>query len=116
MAVQWNWNDKVGEATLYSERQKKEFTLNLYQGNAYLIFIHEYKEDGNDMYNVYSFFVDKAHAKRMLGLEKGESNAFNEGVILKKIRFNKKKCRNLSDLVSLFTKAFDSLNIELYSE
>lgn len=117
MAVTWNWKDKCGEATFYSERQGKEFTLNLYQGNAYLIFIHEYKEGEEDMYNVYSFFVDKAHAKRMLGLEKGESNAFNDSsVILKNIKFNKKKCRNLSDLVSLFTKAFDSLNIELYSE
>ena len=52
----------------------------------------------------------------MLGLEKGESNAFNDcGVILKDIKFNKKKCRNLSDIAGLFIRAFDNLNIEIYS-
>lgn len=117
MAVTWNWSDKVGEATIYSKIQKKEFTLNLYQGNAYLIFINEYKENGEDMYNVYSFFVDKTHAKRMLGLEKGETNAFDSGsIILRDIKFNKKKCRNLAEILGLFTKAFDNLKIEIYSE
>ena len=117
MAVTWNWSDKVGEATVYSERQQKEFTLNLYQGNAYLIFINEYKENGEDMYTVYSFFVDKAHAKRMLGLEKGSTNAFSDSFVkLKDIKFNKKKCRSLSEIVGLFIKAFDNLKIEVYSE
>lgn len=116
MAVTWNWADKCGKATIYSEIQKKEFTLNLYQGNAYLIFINEYKENGEDMYNVYSFFVDEKHAKRMLGLEKGSTNAFKDcGVVLKSIEFNKDKCRNLSDIVGLFIRAFDNLNIGIYS-
>ena len=68
MSLNWNWSEKCGEAVF--EQRDKEFTVNLYQGNAYLIFIYEYEEDGNNMYNLFTFWADKGHAKRCLGLEK----------------------------------------------
>ena len=117
MAVVWDWKDKCGEATFYSEVQDKEFTVNLYKGNAFLIFINEYEEDGKDMYSVYSFFIDEKHAKRCLGLEKGDSNIFNDKVVrLKGVRLNKSKYSEYKKLTDMLIKAFDEITIEIFSE
>lgn len=117
MSLNWSWNEKCGEAVF--EQRGKEFAINLYQGNAYLIFLYEFKdkETGNDMYNLWTFWADKVHAKRCLGLEKGYENLYNdERDKLKKIRINKAKYSKASELVGLLVKAFDDLVIEIYSE
>ena len=64
MALVWNWKDKCGEMCVVQSHPDEEdqmFTVDLYQGNAYLIMIHEFKEADKDKYSVFSFFVDKAH-------------------------------------------------------
>ena len=115
MSLDWSWSEKCGEAVF--EQRNKEFTVSLYQGNAYLIFIYEYEEDGDKMYNLWTFWADKTHAKRCLGLEKGYENLYCDGVDkLKQIRINKAKFRKASELVGLLVKAFDELEIEIYSE
>ena len=119
MALNWNWNEKCGEAVF--EQRNGEFTVSLYQGNAYLIFLYEYKEDDADMYNLFTFWADKSHAKRCLGLEKDyegvKYNLYNgENNKLKKIRLNKAKCSKTAEIVGLLVKAFDDLTIEIYSE
>ena len=119
MALNWLWKDKCGEATVRFY-DGEEHTVNLYQGNAFLIFVNEYvdKDTKQNMYNVWSFFVDEAHAKRMLGLEKGETNCFanpNKGQIVK-IRLDKSKHSKPQKLLDMFIKAFDELDIELYKE
>lgn len=117
MSLNWSWNEKCGEAVF--EQHDKEFTVNLYQGNAYLIFLYEYKdkETGHDMYNLWTFWADKTHAKRCLGLEKGYENLYSDARDkLKKIRINKAKCSKASEIVGLLVKAFDDLVIEIYSE
>lgn len=117
MALQWQWDSKCGEAIFENKLQNKEFTINLYEGNAFLIFLNEYKEDGEDMYSVYSFFVDEAHAKNCLGLTKGNSNMFNDShIVLKKIRLNKDRYSKVSKLVNMFIKAFDHIEIEIFSD
>lgn len=47
MALQWKWNEKCGEAVLQQtiDGETRDFTLNLYTGNAFLIMIHEFKEE-----------------------------------------------------------------------
>lgn len=117
MALNWLWKDKCGEAT-FRFWDGEERTVNLYEGNAFLIFVNEYKENDQNMYNVFSFFVDEAHAKRMLGLDKSEGthNSFNtEREKLVKIRLNKNKCK-AGKIIALLVKAFDDLTIELYKE
>ena len=55
MALQWDWKEKIGEATLvqmHPDEPDREFTLDLYQGNAYLIMIHEFKDDKGDRKSV----------------------------------------------------------------
>ncbi len=117
MALNWSWSEKCGEAVF--EQNGKEFTTSLYQGNAYLIFIYEFEENGDKMYNLWTFWADKEHAKRCLGLAKGDEyyNLYNDGIdILKKIRINKEKYHKASELVGLLVKAFDDLAIEIYSD
>lgn len=121
MALYWDWKDKVGEA-IFVSNVGKEYTINLYKGNAFLIFINEYKEtdekgEEHNMYNLYSFFCDEAHAKRCLGLVKGTDNIFSGGFYqMKKIRINKEKYSCTNKLVSMLVKAFDNLEIEIYKE
>lgn len=120
MALYWNWNEKCGEAVLRQtiNGKEKEFTLNLYQGNAYLIFISEYKEDDNDVYNVWSFWIDRNHAKNCLGVSgKDCHNIYtSEWQTISKFRLNKDKLNHFADIVSLIAKGFDNVAIEIYSE
>lgn len=122
MSVNWNWNDKCGEVTLkqmHPGEADREFTISLYNGNCMVVMLHEFKdrETGEDMYNFFSFFSDKDHAKNCLGLSKGANNIFDTDYQkFTKIRLNKKKCRYFKDLVALFAQAFDNITIEVYTE
>lgn len=127
MSINWLWENKCGEATIKQLRKNgdesawDEFTVSLYEGNAFLIMLYEYKDDeGQEMYNMFSFFVDKTHAKKCLGLQKNEDgeivNMFDDNwQKLTKLRINKAKCR-YKDIVSMFAQAFDNLTIEIYNE
>ena len=123
MALNWLWSEKCGEIVVEQTREEKtrEYTLSLYEGNAFLIMLYEYNENETDMYDMFSFFVDKVHAKKCLGLQKngdGELvNIFDDGwQKFTKIRLNKAKSRNFKDLIELFSKAFDNITIEIYTE
>lgn len=120
MALNWLWKEKIGEAEIFN--YDKVVTCNLYKGNAFLIFIYEYEQDGKEMYNVSYFFADEAHAKRSLGLDKNYKETYGDNLLnhdkykLQKIRINKKEYKYTNKLVSMLTKAFDEITIELYSE
>ena len=119
MSLNWRWNEKIGEAIIEQHigEEKRLFTKSLYEGNAFLIFLNEWEEDGKNMYSLYSFFADESHAKNCLGITKGYENMFEEGYdTLKKIRINKKKSRNWKKIVTLFAQAFDNIEIELYTK
>lgn len=119
MSLNWRWDDKIGEATVEQtfNGETKTFTKSLYEGNAFLIFITEWKENEEDMYSLYSFFADEAHAKNCLGLTKNHNNIFTEGCDkLTKISINKKKSRNWKKIVTLFAQAFDDIEIKIFSE
>lgn len=119
MSLNWRWDEKCGEAVVEDVVQKKEFTKSLYEGNAFLIFLSEWNEDGIDKYSLYTFFADETHAKTCLGLNKKSdmTNIFLEGPHkLKKLRINKKKSRNWKKIVTLFAQAFDDIDIEIFSE
>ena len=119
--LRWDFNEKCGEAILHDDIQDKDFTLNLYQGNAYLIFLSEWKEDGKDMYSLHSFWADRDHAKILLGLKKNNDgemvNIYDNawGQTITKFRFNK-KMRNFDEIVRMVAKAFDNIDIEIYKE
>lgn len=118
MALNWNWSEKCGEAVI--QQGEKEWTVNLYKGNAFLIFIYQYEKDGQEMYQLYSFWADKQHMKNCLGLNKKEGyggNMFDEDDCkLKTIRINKAKYPYTKDLMQALVQAFDELTIELFTE
>ena len=124
MALKWLWKDKCGEIEVEQTREGEthSYTLSLYEGNAFLIMLYEYKnKKGEDVYDMWSFFVDKTHAKRCLGLQKngdGELlNLFDDTwQKFTKIRLNKAKSKYWKDHVTLFAQAFDNITIEIYTE
>lgn len=115
MALHWKWDEKIGEAVFENFIDKKDYTVSLYEGNAFLIFIREFEENGKNMYCVDSFLVDYQHGRKCLGLERGFNNLFSSQYTnLKKLRINKKKSHNWKKIIRLFTEAFDSIEIELF--
>lgn len=124
MALHWQWSDKCGEITMLQQlpnEESKSYTIDLYEGNAYLIMIHEFTdESGDDRYELFGFFNDKEHMKNCLGLnpKKGYSeNIYNtEFNRFTKLRLDKTKHRRAKEIITAFAAAFDEISIELYSE
>ena len=120
MSLNWNWSDKCGEIEAVQTIEgtpPQKFTLELYQGNAYLIMI--YNDSDKDEYQLYSFFADKQHMKNLLGLNKKDgytTNTFNGVQTFKRIRLNKKINRYTKQIIEAFTDAFDEIAIEVFSD
>ena len=116
MALQWKWNEKCGEAVLQQtiDGETRDFTLNLYTGNAFLIMIHEYEEDGENMYNLHSFWFDKKHMENCLGITEGHDNMYSGYQTLTKFRMDMVKCRYWKEIAVALKKAFPDMVIELY--
>ena len=61
MALRWEWNNCIGELEIEDQSKAK---IRIYQGNALLIFLNEWKnEAGTDVWSMYNFFADKHHFK-----------------------------------------------------
>lgn len=122
MAIQWQWDDKIGEAVIQQtvEGETKEYRKNIYGGNCFMIFLNEWDEGEHHMYSLYTFFADERHAKICLGLDRTNQdigNILDDGVNkLVKLRINKKKCHIWKKIVTLFAQAFDNIDIEIYTE
>lgn len=122
MALHWEWSNKCGEITLEQnfDGEWKKFPITLYTGNAFLIMLHEFEENGKDMYELYGFFADKAHAKNCLGLNKKDGYTDNiykrDWQKWSKVRINKAKYDKYKDLVQMLAQAFDDITIEIYTE
>lgn len=87
--------------------------MSLYEGNAYLIVLRE--DEVNETYSLITFWADKEHMLRCLGLRKDYNNNIYEDSWLK-VRINKAKCRNYKQIVSAIAQAFDNITIEIYKE
>lgn len=116
MALQWKWNEKCGEAVLRQtiDGETMDFTLNLYTGNAFLIMIREFKENGENMYSLHSFWVDKKHMENCLGITKGHHNIYSGYETFTKFCLNMEKCRYWKEIAEALKKAFPGMVIELY--
>lgn len=107
MALNWLWSEKCGEV------KYGDHSVNLYEGNAFMIMIAEWTtEDGTEQYTVSGFFLDKEHAKRCLGLAKGSSNIF-ERYPWTKLTLYRGKSRNWKALTELAAKAFPGIEIHV---
>ena len=115
MAIRWDFREKVG--TCQIEQNGVEYTFSLYEGNAFLIFLYEWKnEEGEGMYSMHNFFADETHMKNMLGLTKeykGDNTLNRDGERLKQITIYTDKYHYTKKLVNALVSAFDKLNIIL---
>lgn len=72
MSINWNWKDNIGvlkvKDIFYTDGKEefKEFYIQIYEGNADLIFIYEYEEDNQERYSLYNIFCDLPHLKRCI--------------------------------------------------
>ena len=128
MALRWDWNEKCGEAFEVQKLKNEDgvdiehhFKLNLYTGNACLIMLYEFEDDdGETRYSLANFWADKEHMKNCLGLNKKQG--YTENIHNKpwdrfvKFRLNKNKCRYINDIVPALVKAFDNIEIEIYTD
>ena len=55
MAITWKWDEQIGELDIM--QSGKKFTLNVYTGNAMIIFLHETQKT----WSMYNFFTDRKH-------------------------------------------------------
>ena len=113
MALEWDWKKKVGTMTIFECDEEVE--VSLYQGNAFLIMIYEYQEDGEDRWTMHNFLLDKQHAKNCLGLSKGHNeNLFNQDTYqIRKIHIDADKYRYTKELIDMLLKAFDNIEIKI---
>ena len=107
--LRWDFDRKCGELDILA-KGVKPYTLNLYQGNAYLIMVHEYEENGKKYYELYSFFADKDHMNNCLGITKGHDNIF--GNELKAIRLNTENT-HLWEIAKAFGKAYNGTDFTI---
>ena len=112
MALHWQWSEKCGEM-LFRENDGKEYTLSLYEGNAFLIMLYEYKDEtGEDYYNMVSFWVDEAHAKNCLGLSKGYDNIYHGEIVSVTFYRSYLTIPKINKLSKLLIAAFPKVRIE----
>lgn len=104
MAIQWKWDDKMGEC-IYKDGTK----VNLYQGNCLTIAVNEHD---NGTYSLSWFFADEYHMKNILGLAEDHINIMKDWGI-KKIRFDT-RYKSVPKIVSAFARAKMEIEIELY--
>lgn len=122
MALNWEWNAKCGEIVVRHDfgDRKEDVTLSLYEGNAYLIMLHEFEEDGKNKYELFSFWADAYHMKNCLGLNKrqGYDRNMYAGPCdqFLKVRLNKAKCRRYKEIIAALIQAFEDLTIEIFSD
>lgn len=123
MAVTWEWSDKIGTVTVKDTIDGKQFTNNLYRGNCLMIEVNEFTDDrGKERYQMMSFWCDKDHAKRMLGLTKrgiagDTSNNMDDGIYrYKEFRLNKNR-RESIEIAKLLMSAVwkHGITVTLYN-
>ena len=124
MALHWQWDEKVGEMTvdeLHHDDPPRTIHLSLYRGNAFLIMLHEFKnEKGEDVWTMWNFFADKQHMRNCLGLTKGDDDGNlldTPYVKLRKIKIDKKKygMSYTKELVRALVEAMPHVEIEVFS-
>ena len=102
----WSWKDKCGEMKM------GDHSVNLYEGNALMIMISEWTEEGSEKYQVCGFFGDKEHAKNCLGLNKGHENIYAD-CPWRQITLYRSKSKNWKVFMELAVKAFPDIEIHL---
>ena len=115
-----NWDKHSGKIVV--EQNGKEWEMNLYAYgtcNCFLCTVYEYEdpEDKSTREQLQWFFMDEEHGKIMLGLKKAsDGSKENHMDPVRKLTLYKKNCTDWQNIMILFARAFDGINIEIRSE
>ena len=82
MSLNWLWENKCGTLTARNDEGTREWECVLYDGNALMIALAEWEEDGKEYWQMCDFWSDEDHMERIL---KDRANEY------KAIRLNTKK-------------------------
>lgn len=108
MALQWNF-DQVSGTITYGGK-----TFRWFQGNARMIILNEFQENGKEMYNLDGFAFDDEHLKNMLGITKGHTNIYIDfGTPVTQLTVYRKYVTDWEKLIKIFIKAFPEIEITL---
>lgn len=104
-----DWSKKCGEATFCQtiDGTDKVYTLDLYEGNAFLVMIR----DNGEERTLNCFFVDEGHMERCL--QKGMFTGWDR---MTAITINKAKCSGYKKIVSLLAEYLDDIDISVYKD
>ena len=107
MALNWKWNDKVGEMNII-DFTGEERAVSLYEGNAYIIMLNQWKENDEEYWSMYGFWNDEKDMKICLE-QKGTDTIIG-------FSFDKKKLKKtkLRKMVSTIVDTFDEITIKIY--
>lgn len=107
MALNWKWNNKVGEMNIIDFTGEKR-AVSLYEGNTYIIMLNQWKENDEEYWSMYGFWNDEKDMKACLE-QKGTDTIIG-------FNFDKKKLKKtkLRKIVSAIMDAFDEVTIKIY--
>lgn len=93
----WDFEEKVG-SLLIKQTADQTFTINLYRGNALLIMLWEWEENGKEMYNMYNFFADLKHLTNVV---KNDPQIFAEwqAIVIHRKYYKKRELHALIDAI-----------------
>lgn len=110
MPIIVDWNKKIGKAVFHQsiDGEDKVYTLDLYEGNAFLVMIH----DNGDERTLNCFFLDSGHMERCL-----KDGMFNRSWDkMTAITINKAKYCHYKEVVALLTEYLDDIDISVYKD
>lgn len=107
MALNWNWDNKIGKA-IYNDGTE----VQLYRGNAYIIACREWDDNGQSLFSVSWFAVNRNHMKDLLGISKeSDENVLAQSGITDIILYNNYKYA--ADLTTLILKSGWGANLHV---
>lgn len=111
MALRWDFNQVSGTITYGGK------TFRWFEGNARMIILNEFQENGKEMYNLEGFSFDDDHLKNILGITKGHTNVYVDfGTPVTQLTVYRKYTTNWDKLIKIFVKAFPEIEITLKDE
>ena len=98
MSLNWRWEDKMGTCVVdgYKNGELTEVECILYDCNGLFVSLFEYKENGEDYYNMADFAADESHSKNCLGLTKGYEDSDKNYVHEYRLNMNFKNAQKMA--------------------
>ena len=99
--LKWQWTDKIG-VIVKRGFDNQEYHLNIYTCNGFIVILKEWEKDGEQLYTVSDYYLDKKDLKKALGLEKGYTENYWAYDV---IGLNLKQCKTTTEILKMVVVA-----------